>query len=962
MTNGEWQYSTEHRQPCLVIERQEVWGRSSCRVWLPSTDTTVRIDASLLKPLAEEDGWSKERLCYLAAAGRIADALSEDVLLAPIEAPVIPLPHQIRALSQAVSGDRVRYLLADEVGLGKTIEAGLIVRELKLRGLVQRVLVVAPKGLTAQWASEMQLHFCETFRVILPENLQTLRRMASDRFVADVPNGTSPVVPSLGNPGNNVSNVWTMFPQVIVPMDSVKPVEKRKGWSKANLAEYNRQRFDDLVSAGWDLVIVDESHRLGGSTDQVARYKLGKGLAEASPYLLLLTATPHQGKTDAFRRIVSLLDDTAFPDDASVTRDRIAPYVIRTEKRGAIDTEGKPLFKPRRTEMVPVIWDERHVDQERLYEAVTTYVQEGYNQAMREKRSDIPACRARGAGRGFLMILMQRLVTSSSCAIRAALENRLDALREPGAQMTFFETLDTEEWSDLDGQDQLETLIRTRFRALRNEQEEVRVLLNAAKRVEHAGPDAKSEALLQLLYKLQQEEGDPDLKVLLFTEFVPTQQMLGSFFEERGISTVKINGSMSIEERLRAQRQFAGKTRILISTDAGGEGLNLQFCHVVVNYDMPWNPMRLEQRIGRVDRIGQSHVVRAINFAYENTVEFRVREVLETKLAVILEEFGIDKTGDVLDSAQAGQIFDDLYVESILNPDKVEEKVASAVEQVREQAMATRAAASLLVESAPLDPGTARELADHPMPHWVEQMTTNYLLSHGGKATQKGTSWELVWPDGHEMKPVVFNARDAVKVPTAVHLTLESPRVRGITSRLPRFIIEQPIPSIRVNNLPATVTGYWALWRIEIHTTGWSRRRMLSVFRQSDGRILTPTARHIWNQIMAGQFQVLEGIGGSLEGDLWNELWSAASKNGLPVFEDCVQKHRKKLEKEQEKSRYAFAARRRSLERIGLPEVRSYRIAQIEREEADWLADFKRRQDLSPELVPLVIANVEGQP
>lgn len=948
MTNGEWLYSTEHRQPCLVIERQEVWGRTSCRVWLPSTDSTVRIDAALLKPLAEADGWSKARLSYLAAAARIADALSEDVLLAPVEAPVIPLPHQILALSKAVSGDRVRYLLADEVGLGKTIEAGLIIRELKLRGLVQRILVVAPKGLTAQWASEMQLHFGENFRIILPEDLQTLRRMSSDRFSSNLPN-TKDSVPSLG-PAGNTSNVWTMFPQVIVPMDSVKPVDKRQGWSKADLAEYNRQRFDDLVSAGWDLVIVDESHRLGGSTDQVARYRLGKGLSEASPYLLLLTATPHQGKTDAFRRIVSLLDASAFPDDESITRDGIAPYVIRTEKRRAIDAEGNPLFKPRRTAMLPVAWDDRHQKQAQLYEAITTYVQEGYNQAMREKRNYI----------GFLMILMQRLVTSSTRAIRTALENRLEALREPEAQMTFFETLDSEEWTDLDGQDQLETLIRTRFKALKNEQEEVKILLNAAKQVEHSGPDAKAEALLKLVYQLQQEESDPDLKVLIFTEFVPTQRMLEKFFEERGISTVKINGSMGIEDRLRAQREFAGATRILISTDAGGEGLNLQFCHVVVNYDMPWNPMRLEQRIGRVDRIGQTHIVRAINFAYEDTVEFRVREVLEAKLAVILEDFDIDKTGDVLDSAQAGQIFDDLYVESILNPDGIEEKVESAVERVREEAMASRQAASLLGESLALDPAQAREMTDHPMPHWIEQMTVNYLQSHGGKASKKPSGWELVWPDGQEIKPVVFSARDASSFPAAIHLTLESLRVRGITSSLPRFIIQQPAPTIRVDNLPANVKGLWALWRIELHTEGWSRKRILPIFLQVDGRILAPTARHIWDQIMAGQFEMTGGDGSFIDESLFNDLWSAASEHGRPVFEDCVRKHQEKLKLEEEKTNYSIGARRRMIGRIGLPEVRGYRLAQLEKEQSERRADFKRRQALSPELVPLVIAMVEG--
>jgi len=142
--------------------------------------------------------------------------------------------------------------------------------------------------------------------------------------------------------------------------------------------------------------------------------------------------------------------------------------------------------------------------------------------------------------------------------------------------------------------------------------------------------------------------------VLVFTEFVPTQEMLYEFLTERGFEVVCLNGSMDMEERKRVQDAFAKDARILISTDAGGEGRNLQFCHVVINYDIPWNPMRLEQRIGRVDRIGQAHTVRAINFVLADSVEHRVLEVLEEKLAVIFEEFGIDKTGDVLDSAQAG--------------------------------------------------------------------------------------------------------------------------------------------------------------------------------------------------------------------------------------------------------------------------------------------------------------------
>jgi len=164
-----WYYSPDHGQLCQVIEAQTLWGETTCRVWLPGRDSVVRIPASRLKPLESAGTGSPDNIAYIAAAARVADALTQDVLLAPIESSVIPLPHQIRALSRAIANDRVRYLLADEVGLGKTIEAGLIMRELKLRGLVKRTLVIAPKGLVSQWVSEMRFHFGETFQLVLPE-------------------------------------------------------------------------------------------------------------------------------------------------------------------------------------------------------------------------------------------------------------------------------------------------------------------------------------------------------------------------------------------------------------------------------------------------------------------------------------------------------------------------------------------------------------------------------------------------------------------------------------------------------------------------------------------------------------------------------------------------------------------------------------------------------------------------
>jgi superfamily II DNA or RNA helicase len=938
-----WFYSLDHHSICQVIETQTLWGETTCRVWLPGRDSVVRIPASRLKSLESAGTGSPDNIAYIAAAARVADALTQDVLLAPIESSVIPLPHQIRALSRAIANDRVRYLLADEVGLGKTIEAGLILRELKLRGLVKRTLVIAPKGLVSQWVSEMRFHFGETFQLVLPEDIKTLKRIA-------------PVTgPGNGEKGNSdlevlPANAWQMFSQVVVPMDSVKPLDKRRGWSAAQVSEHNRERFEDLISAGWDLVIVDEAHRLGGSTDQVARFKLGQGLSEAAPYFLMLSATPHQGKTDAFHRLVSLIDAQEFPDISSVTRERVQPHVIRTEKRRAIDADGKPLFKPRRTQLGPVSWEERHRSQQLLYEAVTEYVREGYNQAMREKRSYI----------GFLMILMQRLVVSSTSAIRTTLERRLDALAAPQEQLTLFPLTTEEDWADLDGQEQIDVLLRTRLKALKNERAEVKLLLEAAARCEQIGPDAKAEALLDWLYRLQSEESDLELKALVFTEFVPTQEMLRRFLTERGFSVVCLNGSMDMEERKRVQEAFAKDVRILISTDAGGEGLNLQFCHVVINYDIPWNPMRLEQRIGRVDRIGQAHAVRAVNFVFEGSVEHRVREVLEQKLAVIFEEFGIDKTGDVLDSAQAGHMFDEMYVEAILNPEKVEESVESVVARLQEQARDARTTASVLGATEDLEPGEAQRLLTHPLPHWVERMTVSYLKAHGGQAERRSQSWNLTWPDGETYENVVFTGKEAERLPAARHLTLEEPKVRGLAMRLPRFAPGQPVPIVSIPGLSEEVQGVWSLWQIAIATMEWNRRRIMPLFLADNGMVYMPTARHVWDQLLAASTHVRSVMETSVSQSAFEKLQNAAEEHGKPIYEALVQEHRGRIAREREKADYAFAARRKTVERIGLPQVRNYRLNLLSQEERSFQEQLDQKAHAYPEMVPLLVIRVEG--
>ncbi len=978
MSSSVWQYSTIHKSACKIIEEQTLWGQTICRVWLPNQDGVVQIPRSALQPLNANLNPDIEthRIGYVAAAAKVAEVLEGGaivsdgpVLLAPMESNVIPLPHQIHALSRAVAGDRIRYLLADEVGLGKTIEAGLVMRELKLRGLVRRTLVVAPKGLATQWVSEMRTHFTEDFQLILGEDLAVLKRMnAGDHArywtqqhslqYLDKPDAWQQV------------NPWRTFNQVIVSLDSVKPLEKRRGWSQEKIDQYNSSRFEDLITAGWDLVIIDESHRLGGSTDQVARYKLGRGLAEAAPYLLLLSATPHQGKSDAFHRLLTLLDAEAFPDQASVTRNRVAPFVIRTEKRKAIDADGKPLFTPRRTQMIPVQWQTRHQLQQALYETVTDYVREGYNQALRDKKRHI----------GFLMILMQRLVVSSTRAIRTTLERRLEVLNKSQLQTSLrleeiensTESADNlDDWYDMDGQELLDELLKMQSANLQIESSYVETLLTMARQCEQIGPDAKAEVLIEWIYQLQSDENEIDMKVLIFTEFVPTQAMLKEFLEARGISVVTLNGSMAMDERKRAQDAFRDQARVLVSTDAGGEGLNLQFCHIIINYDIPWNPMRLEQRIGRVDRIGQPKTVRAINFLFEDSVEFRVREVLEQKLSIIFDEFGIDKTGDVLDSAQAGEMFEELFADALANPNNFESSVDQTLARLREEIREVKESSAIYDISDEPNVLVAERLRSHPLPHWIERMTLSYLKAYGGEVQQKRSVWDLTWPDGQTFKKCVFTSREADRLSDSKLLNLENNRIRGLALNLPQINSGQPLPCISITGLPASISGFWGLFEIRMQAglhkqsnllrIPLVRRRYTSIFLSEEGKLFLPTARHIWDALQTAEANVIDTLVDTDAQTAFDRLLEAAEQAGQEVFDALQQEHMASITREEERGRIAFASRRKSIAVVGLPEVRQYRLVKCDAEETEWRKELEAARQIVPEIRPLLLMHVSKE-
>ena len=734
-----------------VLAIEELWGRSVATVVVPSTNRVERIVTAELQPLASRQ-WTTEEIAWRAATGLARRSMADGEPLAVAEGGIEPLPHQLAVLDRALATDPLRLLLADEVGLGKTIEAGLVITELKARGLVRRVLVVAPKGVQLQWIAEMADRFNEEFVLV-----------GADGIPVDA--GVNP---------------WRAFDQVVCSVDAVKPMRSRAGWSPERVAAHNDQRVRAIVEAGWDLVVIDEAHHVAGSSEDVARYQLGRLLAEATPRLLLLSATPHSGKSDAFARLLALLDD-AFLHGRPIDRASVGPLVVRTEKRHATDNDGRPLFRPRTTILSTVPYGGRTVERS-LYEAVTDYVRHGYRRAQAEHRPAV----------GFLVLLMQRLVSSSTAAILAALERRLIAVTAEGQQLRLF-TGRASEWGDLTGEEQLAALADAQGAAWGDERAEVELLIDLARKSVGSGIDAKARYLLDLLGQIARAEGDSSAKAVVFTEFVPTQEMLLDVLAGAGISAVAINGSMSIGERRDAQDAFRADARVLVSTDAGGEGVNLQFAHVVVNFDLPWSPTRLEQRIGRVDRIGQAHDVTAHNLVLESSIDAHVLSVLQDKLAVILAELGVDKTGDVLASIE--NHVDGLYTTALIDPGRL--------------------------------PRAADAMADEARAEVEEAEPLRHAIGHSPAPTRRSTPTTLRrWLD------------------LAAHAT-EQLRVAGRRANgdLPDVVAGEPVPVAR-----GSVGGWWTMWEIRCG----AERTAAALFITDTGTVRPDLAERTWISLASG--------------------------------------------------------------------------------------------------------------
>jgi len=886
---GDFVFDTIEKANVQVLEKIEAWGYISYKVFNPATARVYKANEEQLSSSGSTMQYDENYLRYVTLLSKIKNETAGG-FLSSLASGIIPLPHQLHVLNRAMETNNIRYILADEVGLGKTIEAGMIIRELKSRGLVSRILVVCPTGLVTQWASEMQEKFHEKFQVILPSDYDTIRRLTDN------------------------DDVYGQFDQVISPMDSIKPIEKHAGWSEEKVEKYNEERIYSIINSGWDLIIIDEAHRVAGSSGEVARYKLGNLLAQASPYLLLLSATPHNGKTEPFLRLIRLLDADAFPNAKSIVREQVAPFLIRTEKREAIDNNGNLLFKNRITHLVTISWDERNNLQRELYEMVSSYVAKTYNKALRNRKKNMCLI--------FLLIIMQRMVTSSTAAIRQSLERRLNVLLE---QRTCVGNLREEDLDELNIEDGVEDALEAISLDMELEIEELKQIISLAKQAQFQNQDAKVEPLLNEIDAILSE--DRTQKVIIFTEFVATQTYLQELLVNRGYTVTILNGGMSIDERNAAMQEFKASTSIFISTDAGGEGLNLQFANIIINYDLPWNPMKIEQRCGRVDRIGQQRDVHIYNFIVGETVENRVREVLEEKLSVILKEMGVDKYSDVLDSEVAECDFTDVYMRSIGHASQVEKNLYPVEAEMKQQLTNAQKYKDVIREEKDLTKLVGTE-SNFDVDSALRTMLTYYEC------------WQ-----GHD--PRLIDRISIADEEITQHLKTELVQDRTA-----------PLMSIQIDNFP-NEEGYFMLWELSISEKE-SGKRILPIFVNS-AMVLRPMAgKRIMDVFLDGSSKLRVSSAPNVDAEIYSKLEKSCMDFAYDTFVELKEKQMQQNEESFKKYMYALELRQEAAEHIGIENIRRSRLQKLQKEKANIEAQHRKGSQVYPDFRLIMMARLEA--
>lgn len=880
------------------------------------------------------------------AAHSLQSLISQQGVLSATNFRITPLPHQILAVDFVLGQFKPRAVIADEVGLGKTIEAAMIFEELKLRRQARRVLIITPAGLTRQWQDELSQKFGEQFVVIDRALFGALREV----------NGQE-------------TNLWTLHDQVITSLDFIKPRRIHPALSereRKRREQHNREIFDRMVSAGWDMVIIDEAHKLSKDEDgtETARYKIGESLSKAVPVFLLLTATPHQGKPHKFLHLLSLVDPLSFTRVEDLQPERVSEIVWRTRKRAALDAQKRPLFKQRVTDVFPVERTGPAFALEReLYEKVSLYVSDNYNRAL--GRND--------RAFGFLMILFQRMLTSSSQAITDSLEKRLkllvrwqEELDEADKVIESPVDFDEQEAGDEDPQATLEVLLDVPGVVNRHElAKEIVImndLLNLARRTLKE-TDSKAAALLEIIDQVRQREG-PATKFLIFTEFTATQRVLKKMLEEIGYKVVVINGSMDINERIIARQEFSEDAQFMISTDAGGEGVNLQFCHVMVNYDLPWNPMRLEQRIGRLDRIGQTHNVVVLNLLIGETVEQRVRQVLESKLSIIRKQYGDDKLADILSTLQEEFQFDKLYIEAIAKRQAEATDLERLGEQIVNRARQILDQDDLLLPQAGAQAESYKQKVIEVSPDRIRSLVAGYLAAHGepiNEYSRKQGVYYFDFPeDGSKVRysDVVFARDKAVIDDSLTFLNLNHPLVQRIQLSLAQEV-QTTFANLRlrVGVSSEEPQGLFAVYTLRAtNNVDVDRREIISVFLDSNGQSQPRFAKLFLDLLPEQVDSAYLPEAPARINALKEQAWQLAERQSADRFMEIQLAYAEQIESERQKMERYYRQQEWAVRQIAIENIRQAKERELfERRRVD-LNALTTRSNLVPDLNLVALA------
>ncbi|RLM32843.1 helicase-related protein [Haloarcula sp. Atlit-120R] len=639
-------------QPAEVIKTYSVGDLDYLRAYVENVGVkTVCIDDVNVEPKREQlgaldtatagqlhpdhDAVSAEWFDLRSQALQLQIAHEQGQLLSISNSLVRLEPYQLACVNWVMQKLRQRALIADDVGLGKTIEAGLILKELTARNRADRVLFVVPAHLQKKWIRDMDRFFDISLTPGDRQWVEGERRRLGEE-----------------------ANIWNQDHQQMV----------------ASMAFLRQEEFrDELDNAFWDVVVVDEAHKAAKRGESPSKTsKMVERVADNSDSLLLLSATPHDGKGDAFRSLVEYIDPFLVAEDQELSKEAVDRVMMRRGKQTIYDDNGERIFPNREVGTIPV---ERTHEERQFYQAVTEYVKHVYN---RSEQLNEPAV-------GFAMALMQKRLVSSIGAIKATLSRRLANLVDQQSTATslseeataYLEGEDLDEEDKQNAEEELAGLTITESDA--QLEEEIETLRDLVSLAEGIPVDSKAQKVRRYIQQLLEE--NPNEKVLLFTEYRDTLDYILDLVKDEpwADEILTIHGDVDKEDRAKIEDEFNhGQSRLLFATDAASEGIDLQHsCHIMVNYELPWNPNRLEQRIGRLHRYGQDKEVKVWNFTFEDTREGEIFEMLQDKVENIRGKLG--NTADVLG------MLDDIDVDSLIMESIRNDEPASATKEELEE-------------------------------------------------------------------------------------------------------------------------------------------------------------------------------------------------------------------------------------------------------------------------------------